>query len=211
MFVETDHVGLFPTLVFRAAPLPGGVEGLEALIQAAAAQIPAEPRQAPRRRSQPALHREQPFQALARHLAGLALEALALSAQKRQDCVVSALWAETAAAAWREAPAAAPNAHLAFLLPLAVPEGMGLRLADPRPQAQVILPMVSEPNQYNAREVTLELVPGQALLLPGWLPHAVVGSGGTAEALLLRGQSLFRNMAEAISPPMWTGMTANRG
>ena len=48
------------------------------------------------------------------------------------------------------------------------------------------------------------------LLLPGYLPHAVVGGGGEGAALLLRGQTLFRNMAETISPPMWTGMTAGR-
>ncbi len=209
MFAAQDIVGLFPSLAFRAGPLPGGPEALQSLAAAAEAQIPAAVPQGERRRSPPTLQADPGFQPLVQHLERLAAEALAAADFKRQDCVVTALWAEAHPPGFAEPPAVAPNAHFAFVLPLAAPQGLGLRIADPRPAAQVIVPMVSEPNELNAREVTVPLVAGQLLLLPGWLPQGLQG-GSAGAALLLRGQTLFRNMAEAISPPMWTGMTANR-
>ncbi|MBC6404402.1 MAG: hypothetical protein GDA41_01480 [Rhodospirillales bacterium] len=217
MFVAEETLGIFPTLVFRTQALGPEIRPLTAAAQAAltAAAGPAANGQAkappgPRRRSPPALQAEPAFRGLVQSIAALAAEALRLAAFERPDCTVTALWAEAAPAAWAEPIAQAPNAHLTFVLPLRAAAGFGVLLTDPRPQAQVIVPMVSAPNRLNARQATLALEPGQLLLLPGWQPHAVQGGGGTGEILLLRGQTLFRNMAEKVSPPMWTGMTANR-
>ncbi len=209
MFAAQDIVGLFPSLAFRAGPLPGGPEALQSLAAAAEAQPQTAQPPGQRRRSPPTLQTDPGLQPLVQHLARLAVEALAAADFKRQDCVVTALWSESLPPGFSEPPQVAPNAHFSFVLPLAAPGGLGLRVADPRPAAQVIVPMVSEPNELNAREVTIPLVAGQILLLPGWLPQGLT-AGPAEAALLLRGQTLFRNMAEAISPPMWTGMTANR-
>ncbi|GAB5468012.1 MAG: hypothetical protein Kilf2KO_10420 [Rhodospirillales bacterium] len=217
MFVAAETIGLFPTLIYRSQPLPGGPATLQGLASALAPQLPPPEPQRPRRRTQPALQEDPAFQPLVAQVVAWAEEVLAQSAQKPQDCLVTALWGEAAPAAFGEPMRPAANAHLTFILPLIAPAGLGVRVADPRPQSQVIVPMVSAPNEFNAREVTVPLVPGQALLLPGWLPHALQGGvgqggggqsgGGPGEMLLLRGQTLFRAMDRAISPPMWTGMT----
>ncbi len=212
MFVAQETVGIFPSLVFRAQALTQADQPLMAVVQEA---LPAPNPHAPRRRSPPALQAHPAFQDLIGRIAGLAAQSLKLAAFRQPDCVVTALWGEAAPAAWAEPVTKAPNAHLSFILPLAVPPGFGVLMTDPRPQAQVIVPMVSEPNELNARQVTVPLENGQILLMPGWMPHAIQGGGGQGgggqgEFLLLRGQTLFRNMAEEVSPPMWTGMTANR-
>ncbi len=211
MFVAQETVGIFPTLVFRAQALANDHASLQPLATAAAQQVPAQVPQGPRRRSPPALQADPQYQGLTASIGQMAREALRIAAFRQPDCTVSALWAEAAPSDWAEQKTLAPNAHLTFVLPLAAGPGFGVLVADPRPQAQVIVPMVSEPNELNARQVTIPLAPGQILLLPGWMPHAVQGGGGPGEFLILRGQTLFRNMAEDVSPPMWTGMTANRG
>ncbi len=210
MFLAEETVGIFPTLVFRAQALAHEPQALEALAGAVYRMIPAEVPQGPRRRSPPALQAEASFQGLCGQIAGYAAESLRLAAFRQPDCAVTALWGEAGPAGWSEAVTTAPNAHLTFVLALSVPPGFGVLLTDPRPQAQVIVPMVSEPNELNARRVTVPLANGQILLLPGWMGHALQGGGGTGEFLVLRGQTLFRNLAEEVSPPMWTGMTANR-
>lgn len=215
MFAAQETVGIFPSLVYRAQALPAEPAALQAVIAATQPLVPAQVPQGPRRRSPPALQAEPAFQELTAAIAAMAAEALLLAAFRQPDCVVSALWGEAAPCDWAEPVTQAPNAHLTFVLPLAVPPGFGVQVKDPRPQAQVIVPMVSEPNELNARQVTIPLSPGQILLLPGWMLHAVQGGGGQGgggqgDMLYLRGQTLFRKMAEEVSPPMWTGMTANR-
>lgn len=210
MFIAQETVGIFPSIIYRAQALPAEPAALQPLVAATGQTIPAQVPQGPRRRSPPALQVEPAFQEVIAQVAAMAAESLKMAAFRQPDCVVSALWGEAAPAAWSEAVTQAPNAHLTFILPLAVPPGFGVLVKDPRPQAQVIVPMVSEPNELNARQVTIPLAAGQILLLPGWMPHAIQGGGGQGECLVLRGQTLFRNMAEEVSPPMWTGMTANR-
>ncbi|MEO1192668.1 MAG: hypothetical protein AAFY02_12975 [Pseudomonadota bacterium] len=210
MFAAAETIGLFPSFLQRSRPLDGGPAALQALIDAVVPHLPApDPqRPAPRRRSRPDLQNLPALQPLVGQLTAWIGEAMAQAAQKPQACVISALWAEVAAIGWGEHPRLAPNAHMTFYLPLAAPQGISVQITDPRPQAQVIVPMVSEPNEYNAREVTIPLGPGQVLLAPGWLPQGLQVPGDQpGEILLLRGQSLFSNMDRAISPPMWTGMT----
>ncbi len=210
MFVAQETVGIFPTLVFRAAALPNDPQARQALVAAVQRAVPTQVPQGPRRRSPPALQAESAFQGLTAYIAQLAAASLKLAAFHQPDCVVTALWGEAAPVIWAEPITQAPNAHLTFILALSVPAGFGVLMKEPRPQAQVIVPMVSEPNELNARQVTMPLANGQIIMMPGWLPHAVQGGGGPGEYLLLRGQTLFRNLAEEVSPPMWTGMTANR-
>ncbi len=211
MFVAQETIGIFPSLVYRAQALPAEPVSLQSLIVATQQSVPAQVPQGPRRRSPPALQAEPSFQELTATIASMAAESLKMAAFRQPDCVVSALWGEAAPAAWSEPATQAPNAHLTFILALTVPPGFGVKVLDPRPQAQVIVPMVSEPNELNARQVTIPMAAGHILLLPGWMPHAVQGDpGGSGDYLLLRGQTLFRRMAEEVSPPMWTGMTAKR-
>jgi hypothetical protein len=195
-FAARESIPLFPTVLFA---LP--VEGLAALAAAARQRLPAGPA---RRQTPPDLHRDPAFAGLVAGLTRGARQALdELAYLKTVRPQVSALWASAAPAQRAEPLVQAGNAFFAGLLVLEAPGEPVLRAADPRPQAQVLQPAVSETNALNATEVLLPLPVGRALLFPGWLAHGLAPSAAPGERLVLRFSLLFENMVAEVSPPNW--------
>jgi hypothetical protein len=196
-FASREILSLFPTMLFGA---PVG-DGLPALAATARARLTGS---GPGRRSPPDLHRDPAFAGLAAALTRGARQALdELGYLKTVRPQLGALWATAAPAQRAEPLVQAGNAFFAGLLVLEAPGEPVLRAADPRPQALVLQPAVSETNALNATEVLLPLPLGRALLFPGWLAHGLAPSAAPGERLVLRFSLLFENMVAELSPPNW--------
>ena len=76
---------------------------------------------------------------------------------------------------------------------------------DPRVQAQVMLPPVSEFTPYNGNVVSFEVKPGRLLVFPAWLSHSVPGNRSQHNRISMSFNLMFRNYAEVAGPPLWKG------
>jgi hypothetical protein len=196
-FAAREIISLFPTLLFGTAVS----DGLPALAAAARARLTGS---GPRRRTPPDLHRDAAFARLVSQLVAAARQALdELGYLKALRPQVSALWATAAPASEAEPLLSTGNAFFGGLLVAEAPGQQVLRTADPRPQAQVLQPAVSELNALNATEVLLPLPTGQALFFPGWLAQGLASAPQRGERLVLRFGLLFEDFVAAVGPPNW--------
>lgn len=99
-----------------------------------------------------------------------------------------------------------PNNWLSAVYYVQIPPGTGaIRFADPRPQAQVLMPPVSERTGFTANDITVEAKPGRLVLFPGWLLHSVPVNRSQQERISLAFNLMFRDFTAEMSAPLWQG------
>ena len=74
---------------------------------------------------------------------------------------------------------------------------------DPRPQAAVIRPPVTELTAYNTDQVVVEVQDGTLLIFPAWLMHSVDQSRSDRERISISFNVMFSSYAETMSQPLW--------
>jgi uncharacterized protein (TIGR02466 family) len=82
---------------------------------------------------------------------------------------------------------------------------------DPRPQAGVIRPPVTQPNAENTEVANVRVTNGTLLLFPAWLPHAVDINRSLQPRISLSFNLMFRDFAERMARPNWTPGTGGPG
>jgi uncharacterized protein (TIGR02466 family) len=75
---------------------------------------------------------------------------------------------------------------------------------DPRPQAGVIRPTVTQPTAENTEVTSLRVSSGSLLLFPAWLPHAVDINRSQRPRISVSFNLMFRDFAETMARPNWT-------
>lgn len=127
---------------------------------------------------------------------------------KCTDLVVTGCWANVNPPGGHNPSHTHPNNYLSGVYYVAVPEGEGrIAFEDPRIQAQVMMPPVSELTPYNGNIVTFETKPGRLLVFPAWLGHAVPTNRSQQNRISMSFNLMFRNYAEELSAPLWQGVT----
>jgi uncharacterized protein (TIGR02466 family) len=125
---------------------------------------------------------------------------------RSRDLVVTGCWANYNPPGAHNPAHSHPNNYLSGVYYVAVAEGAArIAFEDPRPQAQVMLPPVVEHTAYNGNIVRMEVRPGRLLLFPAWLGHSVPVNRSSEERISISYNLMFRDYAEAISPPLWQG------
>ncbi len=74
---------------------------------------------------------------------------------------------------------------------------------DPRPQASVMRPPVTELTGRNADQVVVQVTNGTLVMFPSWLPHSVSPSESDEQRISISFNLMFSAFAENLSKPMW--------
>ena len=76
---------------------------------------------------------------------------------------------------------------------------------DPRPQAGVVRPPVTELTGQNTDQVVVNVTNGTLLMFPAYLPHSVSASESDEQRISVSFNLMFSSFTENMSKPMWTG------
>ncbi|HEX9461428.1 MAG TPA: 2OG-Fe(II) oxygenase family protein [Alphaproteobacteria bacterium] len=125
---------------------------------------------------------------------------------KSRDFVVTGCWANVNPPGGHNPSHSHPNNYLSGVYYVSIPDGEGrIAFEDPRIQAQVMMPPVTELTPYNGNIVTFEVKPGRLLVFPAWLGHSVPSNRSQHNRISMSFNLMFRNYAEELSQPLWKG------
>ncbi|WP_275100097.1 2OG-Fe(II) oxygenase family protein [Sedimenticola hydrogenitrophicus] len=97
-----------------------------------------------------------------------------------------------------------PNNYLSGVYYLQTPAGAdSINFHDPRVQAAIIRPPVTELTAANTDQVVVRVEPGTLLLFPAWLQHSVEANGSDAERISISFNMMFSAYAEQLGKPLW--------
>src|SRR5439155_25432433 len=74
---------------------------------------------------------------------------------------------------------------------------------DPRSQAAVIRPPVTELTAENTDQVVVKVTDGTLLLFPSYLEHSVDATGADEERVSVSFNIMFSSFAQELSRPLW--------
>jgi len=117
---------------------------------------------------------------------------------------ITGCWANIAAPGGWHKPHSHPNNFLSGVYYVRTPEGADrITFTDPRTQRQVIFPRVTELNEANAGEVSLDVEEGMIIVFPSWLVHSVGFNDNDCERVSIAFNVMFSSFAESMAHPKW--------
>jgi uncharacterized protein (TIGR02466 family) len=97
-----------------------------------------------------------------------------------------------------------PNNFLSGVYYVQVQEGADtINFHDPRPQAAVVRPPVTELTAYNTDQVVVPVVEGDLVVFPSWLTHSVDPNRSSRVRISVSFNAMFTTYAETMSGPLW--------
>jgi len=206
-FDTAELLHIFPTFLWRANLKPAEFEPLAAALLKMLAEIGAplgDLRPGQNWQSDQGLHDDP-------RLAGL-MEVVAAAAQNLlatlkidAPLAVTGCWANVNAPGTGHRLHSHRNNFLSGVYYVQVQEqANSINFFDPRPQAGVIRPPVTQSTAENTEVVSLGVTNGTLLLFPAWLPHAVDINRSRQPRISLSFNLMFRDFAERMARPNWT-------
>ncbi len=92
----------------------------------------------------------------------------------------------------------------------ALPGADSVSFHEPRPQLEVIAPLVRHENKYNSTVQHLAVKPGRMVIFPSWLIHSVTANTSDQLRISVSCNFMFSSFAETMSQPKWTGISLRR-
>ena len=199
-------IRLFPSFVWKARL---GSEVRAAVRAAILEEVAAErgaavPEAGQVWQSRHGLHRLPALEPLVGHLrAGIEL-VLAFLRVETAPFEITGLWVNVAAPGGAVRMHNHPNNILSGVYYVQVQEGADtINFHDPRPQAAVVRPPVTELTAYNTDQVVVRVVDGDLLVFPSWLSHSVDPNRSDRVRISASFNAMFSAYAETMSGPMW--------
>jgi len=117
---------------------------------------------------------------------------------------ITGLWVNVAAPGGAVRMHNHPNNFLSGVYYLQVQEGAdSINFHDPRPQAAVVRPPVTELTAYNTDQMVVRVEEGDLLVFPSWLSHSVDPNRSDRVRISASFNAMFSAYAETMSGPMW--------
>ncbi len=85
------------------------------------------------------------------------------------------------------------------------PGGDTITFSDPRLQAHVIAPRVSEPSTHTASRIDVRVREGRLVLFPAWLRHSVTSNRSDRQRVSMAINVMFNDYVTGMSRPRWSG------
>ena len=151
------------------------------------------------------LHHREDFSGFTRIALSAGRNVLDFLKYKYTDCYITDCWANVCRKGESHRAHIHPNNVLSGVYYAAAPKGCGdIVFDDPRAQAKVLIPDISEPTPLNTHEFRVEPVSGMLIMFPSWLTHRVSLSQSAEDRisisfnLMLRGDIGFEKASAKL-------------
>ncbi|WP_212744071.1 2OG-Fe(II) oxygenase family protein [Ramlibacter sp. 2FC] len=207
-WMETsDVISMFPTLVWKIQLQAALHQPLDARILALLAQMRAEaerPAQAHTWQSGHDLHRCEELRELQACVLKAGRGVLRALRIGQDELVVTGCWANVLGPGAAHRMHSHPNNFLSGVYYLRTQAGADtINFHDPRPQARVIRPPVTELTSANTDQVVVKVADGTLLLFPSYLEHSVDANQSKGERVSISFNLMFPSFTEQLSQPLW--------
>jgi uncharacterized protein (TIGR02466 family) len=150
------------------------------------------------------LHRVPALEPLVRHVRPGVEEVLAFLHVGTAPFEITGLWVNVSARGGAVRMHNHPNNFLSGVYYVQVQEGADtINFHDPRPQAAVVRPPVSELTAYNTDQVVVQVEEGTLLVFPSWLLHSVDPNQSDRVRISASFNAMFSAYAETMAGPLW--------
>lgn len=204
---NSDVVSLFPTLVWKIQlraevhePIDARALGLlHSLRQGQPELKPGEAWQ-----SGHALHRRKELNALCDRVTRAAASVLQFLKIGETAVEITGCWANLYAPGAAHRAHSHPNNYLSAVYYVRTwPGADTINFHDPRSQAGVIRPPVTELTTANTDQVVVRVKDGMLLVFPSYLQHSVDANAGSESRVSVSFNLMFSAFTEGLSKPLW--------
>jgi uncharacterized protein (TIGR02466 family) len=203
----SDVVPMFPTLVWKLELEPAFHEPANARIAAAITTMRRSlPALAPGQgwQSEQNLHERDEFRDLLGPIRQAARSVLRFLHIGYEAIEITGCWANVLAPGGSHKMHSHPNNFLSGVYYVRTQPGADtINFHDPRVQASVIRPPVSELTSENTDQVVVRVKNGTLLLFPAYLPHSVDANASEVERITVSFNLMFSSFTENLSRPLW--------
>jgi uncharacterized protein (TIGR02466 family) len=199
-------IRLFPSFVWKARL---GTEVRAAARAALLEEVAAErgaavPEAGQVWQSRHGLHRLPALEPLVGHIRAGVEVVLELLRVESAPFEITGLWVNVAAPGGGVRMHNHPNNVLSGVYYVQVQDGAdSINFHDPRPQAAVVRPPVTELTAYNTDQMVVRVEEGDLLVFPSWLSHSVDPNRSDRVRISASFNAMFSAYAETMSGPMW--------
>jgi uncharacterized protein (TIGR02466 family) len=121
-----------------------------------------------------------------------------------RQVLTTGCWANVNAPGAAHRMHAHPNNVLSGVYYVQVQDGADtINFHDPRAQAAIMRPTVTELTAYNTDQVVVSVNPGTLIVFPAWLPHSVDANQSERLRISISFNVMFAAFAEAMGQPLW--------
>ncbi len=206
-FEASDVLRMFPTFVWKAQVAPSARQGIDDDVLAKLDEMrrdAGEP--APGRGWQSAqdLHHLDEFRGLVACIHDAAETVLAFLKTGDSAFEITGLWANMNPPDGAHPLHSHPNNFLSGVYYLRTHKGADtINFHDPRPQADIIKPPVTDLTAENTDQVVVTVTNGTLLLFPSWLAHSVDANRSEEIRISISFNVMLSDFAEQVSQPLW--------
>lgn len=186
MFAKAEVIPLFPTSVwaYERKSSKDLNQRLIAAIEELRAAMPSVSPDSGTWQSVGDLHERPPFQDFMEMVIDAASGVFEFLRIRSEGIIVTNCWANVNSRGHAHHRHSHPNNLLSGVYYAKIPPDSGkIVFIDPRPQANVMIPAVSEYTPQNSAKHTFEVAEGRLLLFPSWLEHYVEAHGAQVERI----------------------------
>lgn len=207
MFETPDLLQIFPSFVWRACLPPSIYTSLNNSILKELAQIGAPLSRlkiAESWQSDHDLHKHELFAPVINWMKVAADNVLGYLKIVHNGAQLTGCWANVNAPGASHRLHSHRNNYLSGVYYVRVPEGADtINFFDPRAQAGVIRPPVSELTPENTEQVVLKVKEGMIMIFPAWLQHSVDANHSNQARVSLSFNIMLSDFAESMARPHW--------
>jgi uncharacterized protein (TIGR02466 family) len=150
------------------------------------------------------LHERAPFREVVDCIEDAAASVLGYLRISHEGFAVTGCWANVNARGAGHTLHSHPNNYLSGVYYVRTHSGADtINFLDPRPQAGIIRPPVTELTAENTEQVVVTVKDGMLLLFPAWLQHAVDPNRGDRVRISIGFNIMFSAYAETMARPQW--------
>ena len=198
---------MFPSLVWKTQVEPGLRDAICTRILAALADIRRDARPLKAGQGWQSIqdfHQHEAMRELVPCIDHCAAGILRFLCIGKVDYEITGCWATVLAPGASHKLHSHPNNFLSGVYYVRTGEGADtINFHDPRKQASVIRPPVTELTAQNTDQVVVQVREGTLLLFPSYLEHSVDANGSADERVSISFNLMFSSFAQQLSKPLW--------